>query len=181
MYSDVLIAGFGGQGIVFTGKLLAYAGLREGKQVVFYPSYGAEMRGGAASCTVIVSDSIIPSPIISSPQSEILMSYPAVEKFLSCVKKEGYVVVNSSLVKKNFRGKKVRILEVPANRIAEELGTVRAANMITLGVWACISQVVSLESLILSLKQVLSPDRLALLKVNENSLREGWRFASNPN
>ena len=82
MYSDVLIAGFGGQGIIFAGKLLANAGLKEGKKVVFYPSYGAEMRGGTANCTVIISNSMIPSPIVSHPQSGILMSYPAVKRFL---------------------------------------------------------------------------------------------------
>lgn len=181
MYSDVLIAGFGGQGIVFAGKLLAYAGLKEKRQVVFYPSYGAEMRGGSANCTVMISDSMIPSPIISAPQSEILMSYPAVKSFLPHTRAGSYVVINSSLAGENFKRKGVRLLQVPANNIAETLGNVKTANMVALGFWACISRAVSLESLIISLKQVLPPHQVHLLKINENSLREGWRFASNSN
>ena len=178
MYSDVLIAGFGGQGIIFAGKLLANAGLKEGKKVVFYPSYGAEMRGGTANCTVIISNSMITSPIISHPQSGILMSYPAVKRFLPPIKKKSQVVVNSSLTKEKFKREGIKITEVPANDIAEKLGTAKAANMVALGVWAYVSETVSLESLILSLKEVLSADKFDLLKVNENSLREGWRFAS---
>lgn len=181
MYTDVLIAGFGGQGIIFAGKLLACAGLKEGKKVIFYPSYGAEMRGGTANCTVIVSDSMIPSPIVSYPHSGILMSYPAMEKFLPQVKEKGYVVVNTSLVKRKFKREGVKILEIPANNIAESLGSIRVANMVALGAWAFLSGVVSVKSLIFCLRQVLSSDKFALLKVNENSLREGWRFASNSN
>lgn len=181
MYTDVLIAGFGGQGIIFAGKLLAYAGLGEEREVVFYPSYGAEMRGGTANCTVIISNSMIPSPIISCPGGGILMSYPAAEKFLPQIKKESPVVINSSLVGKKFKKEGLRILEVPANSIAEKMGNVRAANMVALGAWAYLSGAVCVDTLICSLKKVLSPDKFDLLSINENSLREGWRFASNPN
>jgi len=181
LYTDVVIAGFGGQGIIFAGKLLAYAGLREGKEVVFYPSYGAEMRGGTANCTVIISDSMIPSPIISRPESGILMSLPAFEKFLFRIKEKGAAVINTSLIKEKSKRKKVRILEIPANNIAENLGNAKTANMVALGAWAHISKVVSLESLIASLKDVLSPEKFDLLKINESCLKEGWRFASNYN
>jgi len=179
LYIDVVIAGFGGQGIIFAGKLLAYAGLREKKEVVFYPSYGAEMRGGTANCTVIISDSMIPSPIISYPHGEILMSLPAVEKFLLRIREKGFVVINSSLIRGKFKKNDVRILEIPANSIAERLGSVRTANMVALGAWACISKAVSLENLVFSLKEVLPASKSDLLKVNEISLREGWKFASN--
>lgn len=181
LYIDVLIAGFGGQGIIFAGKLLAHAGLKQKKEVVFYPSYGAEMRGGTANCTVVVSDSMIPSPIISCPHSGIFMSYPAVEKFLPRVKKKGQVIINTSLVRKNFNQEGVKTVGIPANNIAHRLGSMRAANMVALGAWACISGVVSLESLIFSLEQVLSSDKSRFLKVNESSLEEGWKFASNSN
>ena len=178
LYRDILIAGFGGQGIIFAGKLLAWAGLREGKEVVFYPSYGAEMRGGTAHCTVIISDSLIPSPIVSRPQSAILMNYPALEKFLPRIRDKGPIVINTSLIEKRIGQEGVRMVGVPANNIAEKLGNAKVANVVALGVWAHVAGAVTLESLILSLREVLSPDKGALLKVNENSLREGWRFAS---
>lgn len=178
MYSDVLIAGFGGQGIIFAGKLLANAGLKEGKKVVFYPSYGAEMRGGTANCTVIISNSMIPSPIVSHPQSGILMSYPAVKRFLFRMEKKSQVVVNSSLAREKFKREGIKIVGIPASDIAEKLGAVKAANMVALGVWTYVSGAVSLESLISSLREVLSADKFDLLKVNESSLREGWKFAS---
>jgi len=181
LYTEVVIAGFGGQGVIFSGKLLAYAGLKEGREVVYYPSYGAEMRGGAANCTVIVSDSMVPSPIISHPQSGILMSYPALKRFLPRIREGGYVVVNTSLTGEDIKREGIEVVKVPANSIAQNLGNSRTANMVALGVWACISRVVSLESLILSLKEVLSPDKFSLLELNENCLRQGWEFASQSN
>jgi len=173
----VVIAGFGGQGIIFAGKLLAYAGLIEEREVVFYPSYGAEMRGGTANCTVILSDSLIPSPIISHPSSAIIMSYPALEKFLPRIKTKGQVVVNTSLIREKVKADNLRLIEIPANEIAEKIGTSKSANMVVLGAWAFFSRAVSLESLIFSLKKLLPPHRLDLLGVNEKSLKEGWNFA----
>jgi len=178
MYKDVLIAGFGGQGVIFAGKLLACAGLREKREVVFYPSYGAEMRGGAANCTVIISDSMIPSPIVSRPQSGILMSYPALERFLYKIKEEGYIVINTSLIKGSIKREKVRLIKVPATEIAEKMGSAKAANMVALGAWAFVSRAVSLDSLILSLKEVLSEDKISLLKINQDCLKKGWEFVS---
>jgi len=178
LYKDVIIAGFGGQGIIFAGKLLAYAGLKEEREVVFYPSYGAEMRGGTANCTVIISDSLIPSPIISRPSSAIIMSYPAFEKFLPRIKQGGQVVVNTSLIRERINRRDLEVIEIPANEIAEKLGSGKAANMVALGAWTYISGVITLEYLILSLNEVLSGDKTDLLKINENSLREGWKFAT---
>lgn len=178
MYKDVIIAGFGGQGIIFAGKLLAYAGLKEEKEVVFYPSYGAEMRGGTANCTVIISDFLIPSPIISRPSSAIIMSYPAFEKFLPRIKEGGQVVVNTSLIREEVNRRDLEVIGVPANQIAEKLGSSRAANMVALGAWTYTSGAITLENLILSLKEVLPGNKVDLLKINENSLKEGWRFAT---
>ena len=178
MYEDVLIAGFGGQGIIFTGKLLAYAGLKEGKEVVYYPSYGAEMRGGTANCTVVISDSMIPSPIISSPSNAIIMSNPAFLKFSSRVKRGGRIVVNTSLVNTEINRQDIQIVKVPANQIAEELGSGKTANMVALGAWISLSKVVSLESLISSFKDVISKTKRTLLPINKKSLRKGWEFVS---
>lgn len=179
MYSNVVICGFGGQGIIFAGKLLSHAGLREGKEISYYPSYGAEMRGGAANCTVIISSSMIPSPIVSRPSTAIIMSYPALEKFLPRIQEKGLIVINKSLISEKISRHDLRVLEIPANQIAEELGSSRAANMVALGGWNYFSRAVNLESLILSLQEVLSRNKMDLLKINEDSLKKGWEFASN--
>ncbi|RLE07961.1 2-oxoacid:ferredoxin oxidoreductase subunit gamma [Candidatus Aerophobetes bacterium] len=173
MYEDLLIAGFGGQGIIFAGKLLAYAGLREGKEVVYFPSYGAEMRGGTANCTVIISTSPIASPIVSSPLNAIIMSQPSFLKFFPRVKKGGRVVLNTSLVRNELNRNDVEIIKVPANEIAEDLGSSRVANMVILGAWVKRSGVVLLDSLIQSLGEVLSKDKIDLLSLNERALRKG--------
>lgn len=178
MYQDVIIAGFGGQGVIFAGKLLAYAGLKEKKDVVFYPSYGAEMRGGTANCTVIISDSLIPSPIISRPSSAIIMSYPAFEKFFPRIKKKGKLVVNISLIKEKINRDDLQIVKIPANEIAERLGSGKTANMVALGAWAYICGIVKLDNLILSLGEVLSLEKSNLRKINEDCLKEGWKFAA---
>lgn len=181
MYEDLLIAGFGGQGIIFAGKLLAYAGLREEKEVVYFPSYGAEMRGGTANCTVIISTSPIASPIVSAPFSAIMMSQPSFLKFFPRVKKGGRVILNASLVRDELRRNDIEIVKVPANKIAENLGNSRVANMVILGAWVGKSRVVSLDSLRESLKEVLSKDKMNLLSLNEQALREGEKFASGAN
>ncbi len=176
MYEDILIAGFGGQGIVFAGRLLAYTGLKEGKEVVYFPSYGAEMRGGTANCTVIISDSPIASPIISHPQNAIMMSQPSYLKFLPRIKKGGRVLINTSLVKDELSREDVEIIKVPANEMAEEIATLRIANMVALGAWVKKSGIVSIETLIQSLKEVISKDKLDLLSLDKKALREGAKL-----
>jgi 2-oxoglutarate ferredoxin oxidoreductase subunit gamma len=179
LYQDVVIAGFGGQGVIFSGKLLAMAGLRQGLEVVYYPSYGAEMRGGTANCTVITSDKMIPSPIVSRPMSCIVMSLPAMEKFMPRLRQGGLAVVNTSLVPAPAAGEDIRVFGVPASNIAEEQGTSKAANMVILGAWAYLAGTVSLDSLVASVAGLLSGGKKALLETNQRSLREGWSFAAN--
>ena len=179
MYEDLIIAGFGGQGIIFTGKLLSYAGLREGKEVTFFPSYGAEMRGGTANCTVVVSDSPISSPIVSSPKNAIMMSYPSYLKFFPKVSSGGRAVINSSLVSDKGGREDVEVIRIPANEIAEEIGSPRIANMVILGAWIEKSGILSLESLVLCLEQVISKSKKKdLLSLNEEALRRGSHFVS---
>jgi len=178
MYEDLIIAGFGGQGIIFAGKLLSYAGLREGKEVTYFPAYGAEMRGGTANCTVVVSDSPISSPIVSRPKNAIMMRYPSYVKFLPRISPEGRAVVNSSLVSDNSGRENVEVIRIPANEIAEEIGSSRIANMVILGAWVKKSRILSLESLVLSLGQVISTSNKDLLSLNEEALRRGSHFVS---
>ena len=178
MYEDLLIAGFGGQGIIFAGKLLAYAGLKEGKEVVYFPSYGAEMRGGTANCIVIVSDSPIASPVVANPQNAIMMSHPSYLKFFPRIKAKGRAFINSSLVKDELFHEDIDIIRIPANEIAERIGSSRIANMVALGAWVKKTGVVELESLVHSFKKVISADKLDLLSLNEKALREGEQFVS---
>ncbi len=178
MYEDLLIAGFGGQGIIFAGKLLAYAGLKEGKEVVYFPSYGAEMRGGTANCTVIVSNSPIASPVVAHPQNALMMSHPSYLKFFPRIKARGRALINTSLVKDELFRKDIETINIPANEIAEKIGSSRIANMVALGAWVKKTGVVELESLICSFKKVISADKLDLLSLNEKALREGERFVS---
>ncbi len=178
MYEDILIAGFGGQGIIFTGRLLSYAGLRENKEVVYFPSYGAEMRGGTANCTVILSTSSIASPIISCPRNMIMMSQPSYLKFFSRIKKGGQAIINTSLIRDELPRDDIEMIKVPANEIAQEIGNSRVANMVALGAWVKKSKVVSLESLVESFPEVISSARFNLLSINEKALREGARFIS---
>ena len=178
MYEDLLIAGFGGQGIIFAGKLLAYAGLKESKEVVYFPSYGAEMRGGTANCTVIISDSPISSPVVANPQNAIMMSHPSYLKFFPRIKAKGRGLINSSLVKGELFREDIEIIKIPANEIAERIGSSRIANMVALGAWVKKTGVVEVESLIGSFKKVISADKLDLLSLNEKALREGEEFVS---
>jgi len=178
MYESFLIAGFGGQGLMFSGKLLAYAGLREGKKVTYFPSYGAEMRGGTANCTVIISDSPISSPIVSHPLNAIIMSQPSVKKFFPRIAKRGKLVVNTSLIKGEFKRSDLDIIKIPANEIAEKIGELRIANMVTLGALIKKLGILPLETVIESLKEVISKDRMYLLSLNEQALREGEKFVA---
>ena len=133
----ILVAGFGGQGIVSMGKMLAYAGMKEGKHVTSLPSYGPEMRGGTANCSVIISEREIASPFISHPDTLIVMNQASLDKFLKCVLKDGLIITNSTLVSIDKEVKaRAKVVEIPANDIAVELGNLKVANMIVLGAFA---------------------------------------------
>jgi 2-oxoglutarate ferredoxin oxidoreductase subunit gamma len=136
MKEEVIISGFGGQGIISAGLMLAEAAVLEGLQATFFPSYGAEMRGGTANCHVIISDKKIASPIVAMADTLIALNEPSIEKFLPMVKENGYVIVNSSVVKKDFDFGKRRVIKAEFEDIAfEKLGNSKMANVITLGLY----------------------------------------------
>ena len=180
MYFDCIIAGFGGQGVMLMGNILAYAGIAEKKRVTYMPVYGVEMRGGTANCTVAVSDGEIGSPIIQNPVSAIVMNRPSLEKFGPRVKRGGLLVVNTSLVSEelvNFRG--VESLLVPGRELALEVGNERLANMIMLGASARKSGVVRLKSLKRALYPALDPRYHKMISMNQMALERGARFVEN--
>jgi 2-oxoglutarate ferredoxin oxidoreductase subunit gamma len=178
MYQDVMIAGFGGQGVLLAGKLLAYAGMLEGKHVTWFPSYGAEIRGGTANCTVIISSDEIGSPVVQNPSAMLIFNDKSFKKFEKRIKPGGQLFLNTSLVHELPTRTDISRIEVKANDIAEELGDIRIANMIMLGTFLKKTEVVLLASVLSALKQVLPAHRHFLIPVNENALKRGAELCS---
>ncbi|NLL94515.1 MAG: 2-oxoacid:ferredoxin oxidoreductase subunit gamma, partial [Thermoplasmatales archaeon] len=131
--TDILLAGFGGQGVLFAGKVIAYAGLMEGKEISWLPSYGPEMRGGTANCSVCISDRPIGSPLVVNPDVLVAMNLPSLEKFEKDVVPGGLIIVDSSLIDKKVARDDVRVVYLPASKLAEENGLRGAANMVIVG------------------------------------------------
>jgi 2-oxoglutarate ferredoxin oxidoreductase subunit gamma len=170
---EVIMAGFGGQGVMLMGQLLAYSGMKEDKEVSWMPSYGPEMRGGTANCTVIVSKERIASPVVSKPTTVIVMNRPSLDKFESQVKEGGNLFINSSLIEKEAKRDDINVIKVPANEIANELGNNRVANMVMLGAFIAKTEVVDFDAVMSALKKVLPEHRHNLLPLNEKALKRG--------
>jgi 2-oxoglutarate ferredoxin oxidoreductase subunit gamma len=173
MYQDVMIAGFGGQGVLLAGKLLAHAGMIEGKHVTWFPSYGAEIRGGTANCTVIISDREIGSPVVQNPSAMLILNEASFLKFEQRIVPSGTLFLNASLVQLPPTRHDITRIEIRANAIAEELGDIRIANMVMLGAFLRSTGVVALESVLDALKAILPPRRHSLLPLNERALKCG--------
>jgi 2-oxoglutarate ferredoxin oxidoreductase subunit gamma len=170
----IILAGFGGQGIIVGGKLLAYAAMKEGKEVTHYPSYGAEMRGGTCNCSVIISDKPISSPVISEPDIIVVLNKPSKDKFEPMILKNGKMLLNKSLIEEKTKRDDIKSFEVIATEIAEKSGSVKATNMAVLGAFSKITSIVSLQSLIDSLKDVFPNINDKLLNINIKALKEGF-------
>jgi len=170
---EVTWAGFGGQGIMVAGQLLAYTGIKEGKQVCWIPSYGPEMRGGTAYCTVVVSDLRIGSPIIRAPQAACVFNRPSFDKFSPTIKEGGLLLVNSSLIDVTTERTDVTELLVPANDIAIKAGSGRATNIAMLGAFVGATGIVTYENLTAILKEKLGHKK-DLLSINLKVIKEGY-------
>lgn len=177
MLEEVLLAGFGGQGILSTGMVLAYAAMAEGLHVAWIPSYGPEMRGGTANCGVTVSDTPISSPFVAEPTTLIAMNQPSLEKFETAVVPGGLLLYNASLVSRGVTRYDLRTLAIKANEEAEKIGNVRVATNVMLGAFLEITGVVSLESAVEALKKVLPAHRHKLIPANQRALEAGARVA----
>ncbi|WP_407308365.1 2-oxoacid:acceptor oxidoreductase family protein [Desulfosporosinus sp. SB140] len=180
MLQEIILAGFGGQGVMSMGQLLAYAGLEEDKFVSWIPSYGPEMRGGTANCSVTISDQEVSSPIITEPNTLIVLNRPSLEKFERDVQPNGWILLNSSLIDLEPRRQDLNVLKIPAMDIASEtLNNTRVANMIILGAFVQLTSAVSLESVIGALKKVLPEYRHHLIPLNRQALELGIELALN--
>ncbi len=173
MTTQILIAGFGGQGVLFSGKFLAYKAMMEEKQVSWLPSYGPEMRGGTASCGVIVSDEPVGSPIVSNPDVLIAMNLPSLDKFEDTVAPGGMIFADSTLIERKVKRTDVKAFYVPATRLANENGTPTLANMILIGKVLSELDDFGAESVEAALKKVISAKRADMLDVNRRAMEIG--------
>lgn len=179
MQSEVMFAGFGGQGILFSAKILAHAAMEQGFQVVWIPSYGAEMRGGTAYCMVVISDRPIGSPIVRNPLHLVAMNRPSLEKFAPVVKSGGVIMINSSLISCDAGRKDVDAIKIPANDMAIEIGNIKAANIVALGAFTARSKMVDFEILKESVKAEFA-GKEKLIPLNMAALEKG-RLAAEEN
>jgi 2-oxoglutarate ferredoxin oxidoreductase subunit gamma len=175
METSIIIAGFGGQGVLFAGQLLAYAGMDAGRNVTWIPSYGPEMRGGTAHCVVIISDEPIGAPIVARPEIAIVLNKPSYDKYEPMVKPGGLLVVNSSLIDSMSARVDIDILEVPANAIAEEFGTSKMLNMAALGALLAGREILPLEVVEKALQDHLPASKQHLIDANLQVFRQGHR------
>jgi len=176
MKEEIILAGLGGQGIMLMGKLISYAGMKEGKEVSWMPSYGPEMRGGTANCTVIVSDKLIPSPMTTQPDSIIVMNLPSFDKFLPQVKSGGTVFLNSTLIEEDVKRDDIKVIKIPANEIANQMGNSKIANMVMLGSYIENKDVIKLKTVKNSLESVLSARNQDLIDLNLKALEKGKEY-----
>jgi 2-oxoglutarate ferredoxin oxidoreductase subunit gamma len=170
---EVIIAGFGGQGILSAGQMLAYAGMVQGLNVTYFPSYGAEVRGGTANCTVIISERRIGSPVVARPSSIIVLNPPSLDRFMTAVKPQGHVFVNSSLIAAKVGRADVEPLYVPANELARGLGDERMATLVMVGAYIGRTQAVSVDSMKEALRSFFSGGKESLLTANQKAITTG--------
>ena len=174
---EIVFSGFGGQGALFAGQLLAYAALQEDKHVTWIPSYGPEMRGGTAHCIVIVSDEEIGAPIIRHPSAAVVLNNPSMDKYEPLLQPAGVLVINRSLIVKPASRKDITVIQVPANELATEVGSAKMANVVLLGALLETTKAVSLDSVSKALDEHLPAKARKLLDSNKQALWKGAEVA----
>jgi len=176
MTTQLLLAGFGGQGILFAGKFLAYAGLLEGRQLSWLPSYGPEMRGGTANCSVILSDEPVGSPIVSNPDILVAMNLPSLDKYEDAVVPGGMIFVDSTLIERKVKRDDVKVFYIPATQLAQQMQAPTLANMIITGKLITESGIIKTESIEQTLGKIVSAKRANLLEVNLKAIKCGMEY-----
>jgi 2-oxoglutarate ferredoxin oxidoreductase subunit gamma len=181
MQEEIIISGFGGQGQLFAGQLLAYAGMMEGRKVAWIPSYGPEMRGGTANCTVVIGDEDVGSPVVLHPSAVVAMNPPSLDKYEPALVPGGVLVINTSLGARAPKRSDLRIASVDASELAlQAAGNDKLANMVALGTLLALLPVVSAESVLTALRKVLGAKKASLYDANEKALRRGIAFGRTP-
>ena len=175
--TQIMIAGFGGQGILFAGKFLAYKGLLEDLQVSWLPSYGPEMRGGTANCSVILSDSPVGSPIITQPDVLVAMNLPSLQKYVDSVVPGGQIYVDSALISEKVTRTDVEVFYIPATQMAKDNGMASLANMIIMGHLLQHNPELSFEGTEVTVNKLVPPKKAALVELNMKALTLGKEYA----
>ncbi len=175
MYNEIIVAGFGGQGVLLIGKLLTYAGMKAGFEVTWMPAYGPEMRGGTCNCTVVLSDRQVGSPISRNPHALIVLNLQSIDKFEPAVRTGGIMVMNTSLINRPAARTDITVVPIPANQIALEAGTTKAANMVVLGAYIGASGVVDLGLVKETLADTFA-GRQKLMGINQTCLDRGFEI-----
>lgn len=178
MSLKIIFSGFGGQGVLMMGYVLAYAGMNEDKHVTFLPSYGAEVRGGTANCTVVVSDEEIASPIASSPEFVVAMNYPSMVKYQNMVKSGGTMFLNSDLITEAPSREDINLCKAPVNTLAHDMGADRSLNMVMLGIVAATTGMVSKDALLQAIEKVLQGKKQSLIDMNQKALEAGMKYVA---
>jgi 2-oxoglutarate ferredoxin oxidoreductase subunit gamma len=176
--TDVLMAGFGGQGMLLAGKILAHAAMAEGRQVSWLPSYGPEMRGGTANVIVCISEQPIASPLVASPHALLAMNLPSMEKFAPRVRKGGVIVLNTSLIDREAGRPDCRVFHVDSRNLAREAGSDRAANFVMLGTYAAATRVVEQGSLEAEIAHEFTGGKERFVPANMAAFRAGWALGA---
>ena len=177
MQSEIILSGFGGQGIMFAGQIMSYAAMDSGKEVTWIPSYGPEMRGGTANCTVVISDEEIGSPVVKNPDGALVMNLPSLDKYESVVKPGGALVINASMVDRPAVRTDITTVAIPCNEIAEEIGNPRLANMVAIGALLACMHVLTLADMETALNNHMPGRHKNLLPKNIEALSRGAEFA----
>jgi 2-oxoglutarate ferredoxin oxidoreductase subunit gamma len=170
---EIIVSGFGGQGVLAMGGVLAYGGLFDNRTVSMIPSYGPEMRGGTAYCSVVISEDVIASPVVTEPMELVVMNQPSLDKFEDWLITGGTLLVNSSMISKMPRRKDLSVFLIPASEIAVELGNLRVANMVMLGALLEVSELVSIESASRALEKVIPPKYHSSMPMNLEAMGLG--------
>jgi 2-oxoglutarate ferredoxin oxidoreductase subunit gamma len=177
MQTELILAGFGGQGIMFAGQILSYTAMDAGKEVTWIPSYGPEMRGGTANCTVVISDEEIGSPVVKNPDAALAMNLPSLDKYEPMIKPGGVLVVNESMVDRKPTRKDIQTVVIPCNAIAEEIGNPRLANMVAIGALMAALPVLTVADLEAALNAHMPGRHKHLLPKNVEAIKKGHEQA----
>lgn len=176
MQTEVIMSGFGGQGLMMIGKLLAYAGLEEDKSVTWLPSYGPEMRGGTANCTVVIGDKPIGSPLITTPKAAVVMNQPSLVKFAPTLRPGGLLVINSTLISIRSDRTDIKSFRIRADDLATEMGNRRSANLVMLGAFIGLEEVVSPKTVVKAIEKTFA-SKPQFIDVNRKTFMKGYELA----
>jgi len=174
-YHSVIAAGFGGQGVMLFGQILSMAAMFDGKFTTWLPSFGPEMRGGTANCTIIISDDYIASPVVDEPSEVVAFNLPSMIKFEKTLKENGILIINSSVIDKRPHREDIKIIKIPANSIADELGNIKVSNMVMLGAYLKATKAVSFKSVKKALQERLTGKKNEMININLEAIKAGMK------